>query len=67
LSFSAYLELVEIALTSGDDWSLIEELAPEARSLIGAPAGPSVADAAALLRRFAHEFCETFEISVGKR
>jgi 7-cyano-7-deazaguanine synthase in queuosine biosynthesis len=64
-SFGAHLELVEIALNSTDDYALIEELAPEARQLVGAFAGPTVADAASLLRRFALEFCDTFDISVA--
>lgn len=64
-SFGAHLELVEIALNNTNDYALIEELAPEARELVGASAGPTVADAASLLRRFALEFCDTFDISIG--
>jgi len=63
-SFRAYLELVGIALHAAGDREMIEDLAPEARALIGGDAGPTEQEAATLLRRFAHEFCETFEISV---
>jgi 7-cyano-7-deazaguanine synthase in queuosine biosynthesis len=64
LTFRAYLELIGIALNAANDRDLIEELAPEARALIGGPAGPSQQEAAAVLRKFANEFCETFDIAV---
>lgn len=63
-SFRAYLELVGIALNAAGDREMIEDLAPEARALIGGDAGPDEEQAAALLRRFAREFCETFDITV---
>jgi 7-cyano-7-deazaguanine synthase in queuosine biosynthesis len=63
-SFRAYLELVGIALNAAGDREMIEDLAPEARALIGGDAGPDEEQAAALLRRFACEFCETFDITV---
>ena len=62
LTFRAYLELIGIALQYSDDREMIEELAPEARALIGGPAGPTEEQAAGVLRRFAIEFCETFGI-----
>jgi len=64
LTFRAYLELIGIALQYSDDREMIEELAPEARSLIGGPAGPTAEHAAGVLRRFALEFCETFGIQL---
>lgn len=63
LTFRAYLELINIVLDFPDDRGLIEELAPEARALIDGPAGPRSEDIAPLLRRFAKEFCDTFEIA----
>ncbi len=65
LTFRAYLELVDIALTAPDDTALIGELAPEARALIDETAGPSEALVADLLRRFAGEFCDTFGIKAS--
>lgn len=62
LSFRGYLELIDIVLTAPDDASLIRELAPEARALVGGVSGPSGAQVAQVLRRFAREFCETFGI-----
>ncbi len=67
LTFRAYLEMIDIVLTATNDSDLIEELAPEARELIGGLAGPSSEEAAALLRRFAAEFCDTFDIAVPTR
>jgi len=63
-TFRAYLELVSIVLHSRDDHEMIADLAPEARALVGGPAGPTERQAADLLRRFAGEFCEAFGISV---
>jgi 7-cyano-7-deazaguanine synthase in queuosine biosynthesis len=63
-SFRAYLELVGTALTAPGDREMIEDLAPEARALIDGEAGPRADQAAQLLRRFAHEFCEAFDIPV---
>ena len=63
LTFRAYLELIDIVLES-DERTMIEELAPEARALIGGIAGPTREEAVGVLRRFAREFCETFEIRV---
>ncbi len=63
-TFRAYLELITIVLHSTGDHEMIADLAPEARALIGGPAGPTEQEAANLLRRFAEEFCRAFEISV---
>ena len=63
LTFRAYLELVDIALTVQDDAAMIDELAPEARALIDEVDGPSEALVASVLRRFADEFCDTFGIT----
>lgn len=65
-SFRAYLELIGIALQATNDDEMIENLAPEARTLIGGPTGPTEAEASSLLRRFAHEFCDAFEIHAPK-
>lgn len=62
-SFRGYLELVDIALNAADDTALIDELAPEARALIDDIAGPDEALVAGVLRRFASEFCDTFDIA----
>jgi 7-cyano-7-deazaguanine synthase in queuosine biosynthesis len=66
LTFRAYLELVDIALATRDDHVLIADLPPEARALIGGETAPSVTEAAALLRRFAREFCKAFGIARRK-
>lgn len=67
LTFRAYLELIDIALSYSDDRTMIEELAPEAQVLVDGPTGPSHTSVAAVLRRFAKEFCETFEITTPHR
>jgi 7-cyano-7-deazaguanine synthase in queuosine biosynthesis len=64
LTFRAYLELIDIGTTAADDRDLIDQLAPEARALVGGPAGPGEAETAGLIRRFAREFCETFAIAL---
>jgi hypothetical protein len=66
MTFRAYLELIGIVLGGSNNREMIEELAPEAQALIGGPAGPTVEEAAAVLRRFAAEFCDTFEITVPR-
>ncbi len=63
LTFRAYLELINIVLDFPEDRALIEELAPEARALIDGPAGPRAEEIVPLLRRFAKEFCDAFEIA----
>jgi hypothetical protein len=67
LTFRAYLELVDIATTETDDRNMVDQLAPEARALIGGTVGPEEAEIAALIRRFAWEFCETFAVRPAER
>jgi 7-cyano-7-deazaguanine synthase in queuosine biosynthesis len=67
LTFRAFLELIEIALTAKNDSDLIEELAPEARALIGGTVGRTSKETADLLRKFATEFCQTFEIAIPSK
>ena len=62
MTFRAYLELIAIVLGTSDDYELVEELAPEARALIGGQAGPTREEAVAVLRRFTREFCDAFDI-----
>ncbi len=61
-TFRAYLELIDIALTTSDHSAMIDELAPEARALVDDINGPSQELVAGVLRRFASEFCGTFGI-----
>ena len=63
MTFRAYIELVSIVLNAAGDSEMIDDLPPDARALVGGRAGPTDAEAAAVLRRFAAEFCDTFEIS----
>jgi 7-cyano-7-deazaguanine synthase in queuosine biosynthesis len=67
LTFRAYLELVEIVTGAADDQSLVDELAPEARMVIDNLLGPDEALVAGLMRRFAGEFCNTFEIRIPEK
>jgi 7-cyano-7-deazaguanine synthase in queuosine biosynthesis len=62
LPFRAYLELIDIAMSESNDRDLIGQLSPEARALIGEANGPSETETAALIRRFAREFCDCFGI-----
>jgi len=66
LTFRAYIELVSIVLNTPGDAAMIDQLAPEARTLVGGPAGPSDTEAAAVLRRFATEFCDTFDVRLER-
>lgn len=66
-TFRAYLELIDITFGSRNDHALLGRLAPEAQALIGGPAGPTLAEAALLLRRFAREFCDAFGIPRARR
>jgi hypothetical protein len=63
MTFRAYLELISIVSSTPKTRELIEELAPEARMLVGGGAGPTEEEAAAVLRRFTGEFCDAFEIA----
>jgi hypothetical protein len=67
LTFRAYLELIDIGTTAADDRDMIDQLAPEARALVGGAVGPNEAETAALIRRFAKEFCEAFAIRPAER
>jgi 7-cyano-7-deazaguanine synthase in queuosine biosynthesis len=64
-SFRGYLELIQIVLSNNNDDNLVRELSPEARQLIGGPAGPTKALVCQVLREFAAEFCSTFGISAA--
>jgi 7-cyano-7-deazaguanine synthase in queuosine biosynthesis len=66
MTFRAYLELIGLVFGTDDDRALIEQLAPEARALIGGPAGPTADQAVSVLRRFADEFCDTFAITISR-
>jgi hypothetical protein len=64
-TFEAYLELIDIVLSNDDDYELVRELAPEAREFLGLN-GVTISATASILRRFAHEFCDTFHINVER-
>lgn len=62
MTFRAYLEFVDIVLQAASPSEMVDQFAPEARIVVDNVNEPKDGFVAKILRRFAHEFCDTFDI-----